>query len=72
MQRVKNRSFQKFGRRMLPSEDLHKQEEAFFEFVATKAENAVEEWGRTFHCPVIRTDGTKPIEANLDFIIRKI
>lgn len=72
MQRVKNRSFQKFGRRMLPGEDSYKLKEAFFEFVATKAENAVEEWGRPFHCPVTRTDGAKPIEASLDFIIGKI
>lgn len=33
MQRVKNRSFQKFGNRMLPGGDLHQTEEAFFEFV---------------------------------------
>ena len=31
MQRVKKRSFQKFGNRMLPGGDLHEQEEKFFD-----------------------------------------
>lgn len=72
MQRVKKRSFQKFGNRMLPGGDLYEQEEAFFEFVASKAENTVEEWVRLLNCPIIRIDGTKPIEENLDFIIKQI
>ena len=34
MQRVKKRSFQKFGNRMLPGGDLHEQEEAFHSITA--------------------------------------
>lgn len=33
IQRVKNRSFQKFGKRIFPGGDLHEQEERFFGFV---------------------------------------
>ena len=33
LQRVKNRSYQKFGNRMLPNGDLYEQENAFFDFV---------------------------------------
>lgn len=33
VQRVKKRSFQKFGNRMLPGGDLHEQEEKFFELL---------------------------------------
>lgn len=51
---------------------MYEQEEAFFEFVASKAENTVEEWVRLLNCPIIRIDGTKPIEENLDFIIKQI
>lgn len=72
MERVKNRSFQKFGNRMLPGGDLHEQEEGFFEFVKSRAENTVKEWVQLLSCPIIRIDGTKPIEENIDFIIKEI
>lgn len=47
MQRVKNRSFQKFGKRMLLGGDLHEQEEKFFDFVKSRPENTVEEWAQS-------------------------
>ena len=68
IQRVKNRSFQKFGNRMLPGGDLYEQEERFFDFVQSRAENSVEEWIQSLKCPVIRVDGTKPLEENINFI----
>lgn len=72
LQRVKNRSFQKFGDRMLPGGDLHEREERFFDIVKARAENSVEEWVQSMNCPVIRADGTKPVEKNVQFIIEEI
>ncbi len=72
LQRVKNRSFQKFGNRMLPGGDLYEQEEEFFEFVKSRSESTVEEWIQLLNCPILRIDGTKPIEENIDFIINQI
>ena len=72
IQRVKKRSFQKFGDRMLLGGDLYEQEERFFDLVKSRAENAVEEWVKSLKCPVIRIDGTKSIEENTDFIIERI
>lgn len=72
LQRVKNRSFQKFGDRMLPGGDLYEQEENFFDFVKSRAENTVEEWIKSVSCPVIRVDGTKPVEENVNLIIGKL
>ncbi len=72
IQRVKNRSFQKFGNRMLLGGDLHEQEERFFDFVKSKAENTVEKWIQCLNCPIIRIDGTKPIEENINLIIEQI
>lgn len=72
MQRVKNRSFQKFGNRMLPGGDLYEQEDNFFHFVESRAENTVEEWAQTLHFPIIRVDGTKPIEENTNFVAARI
>lgn len=72
IQWVKNRSFQKFGERMLLGGDLHEQEEKFFDFVKSRPENTVEEWVKSLKCPVLRIDGTKTIEENVDFIIEQI
>ncbi len=72
LQRVKERSFQKFGNRMLLGGDLFEQEEKFFRFVESRNENTVEEWIKFLKCPIIRIDGTKPIDENIGFIIELI
>lgn len=68
IQRVKNRSFQKFGNRMLPGGDLHESEEAFFAFVENRSEDHAEKWVKTLNCPVIRVDGTKSVRENIAYI----
>lgn len=72
LQRVRERSFQKFGKRILLGGDLHEKEERFFDFVKSRSENAVEEWVRSLKCPILRIDGTKSVEENLDFIMEQI
>lgn len=70
--RVRNRSFQKFGSRMLKGGDLYEQEEAFFRIIEARQDDYVENWLKSVICPIIRIDGTKPIEENVEFIIRMI
>ncbi len=70
--RVRNRSFQKFGNRMLIGGDLYNQEEAFFQMVDSREDDYVETWLQTVNCPIIRVDGTKPIEDNVEYIIKEI
>ncbi len=72
IQRVRNRSFQKFGSRMLRGGDLYEQEGKFFELVKSRPENTVEEWIQSLKCPIIRIDGTKPVEENVAFIIEQL
>lgn len=72
LQRVRDRSFQKFGDRILPGGDLYEREEQFFDLVASRAENTVEEWARTLHCPIIPVDGTNSIEENIAYILTRI
>lgn len=72
IQRVKNRSFQIFGNRMLLGGDLHEQEEKFFDFVKSREESVVEEWVHSLSCPIMRVDGTKSIEENTNLIIEQI
>ena len=72
LQRVKNRSYQKFGNRMLPGGDLHEQEEEFFHFVESRKEEDVEEWLQSLSCPIIRVDGTRSVEENVILIVEQI
>ena len=70
--RVRNRSLEKFGDRMLRGGDLHEQEEAFFRMVDGRGDDFVMDWVKAVKCPIIRVDGTKPIEENVEFIMREI
>ena len=72
LQRVKNRSYQKFGNRLLPGGDLYEREEAFFDLVSSRGEPEVEEWAKSFNCPIIRIDGTKAIEKNITLIVEQL
>ena len=72
IQRIINRSFQKFGSRILLGGDLHEQEKHFLNFVTSRAENTVEDWVHCLNCPVIKIDGTKPIEENINYIMKQM
>lgn len=71
-QRIRNRSFQKFGSRMLVGGDLHEQEEAFFRIAESRRDDYVEKWLQMVECPIIRVDGTKGIEENVEYIIQTL
>lgn len=72
MERIRNRSFQKFGDRMLPGGDLYEQEQKFFDLASSRAEDFVEEWAVSLSCPVIRVDGTRSVAENIKIIIEQI
>lgn len=72
IQRVRTRSFDKFGSRMLQGGDLYEQEERFFALVASRADDTVETWIQSLRCPIIRVDGTRPIEENVHVIIHQM
>lgn len=69
IQRVKDRSFQRFGDRILPGGDLYESEERFLNFVKGRSENMVEEWVKSMKCPVIRVDGMKSVEENTAYCL---
>ena len=71
-QRVRNRSFQKFGKRMLIDGDLYEREEAFFRMAESRKDDYVENWLKMVKCPIIRIDGTKKIEENVQIIVQAI
>ena len=64
--RVRQRSYEKFGERMGPGDDLFQQEEDFFAFTAQREDSEVEAWLATLRCPVVEVDGTLPIQENVE------
>lgn len=72
LQRVKDRSFQRFGARMLPGGDLYDSEERFFTLVESRPENSVEEWACSLNCPLIRIDGTRPVAENIELLTERL
>lgn len=71
-QRIRQRSYRKFGERMRPGGDLYASEEAFFRFAEAREEDYVLRWTQTLTCPVIRIDGTKSIDENITYLKQSI
>ena len=72
MERVKMRSVRKFGDRIQEKGDLADKENSWFSVVNSRPENFVTEWLERVACPVIRIDGTAPVEENVDYLLRKL
>ena len=66
--RVRERSFRKFGTRMLPGGDLFDQESRWFALTDGRPEDYVTGWLQTVDCPVIRIDGTLPAGENVRYL----
>jgi adenylate kinase family enzyme len=67
--RVRSRSFSKFGNRILPGGDLFEREEAWFSLTDSRSEDYTTKWLETVNCPVIRVDGTLPVQQNIDYLV---
>jgi adenylate kinase family enzyme len=68
-QRVRDRSYQKFGDRILPGGDLYDRENKWFSLTETRSETYVTDWLETINCLLIRIDGTLPVEENVDYLV---
>ena len=71
-QRVRERSFRKFGERILPGGDLYDRETAWFALTDSRTEDYTTKWLETVNCPVIHVDGTLPVEENIENIVSAI
>lgn len=72
MERIRKRSYEKFGDRMLPGGDLYEREEAFFVLAANRPLGQVETWLKATGLPVLRLDGARPVEENVERILEKL
>ncbi len=67
--RIRERSYRKFGDRILPGGDLYDRESKWFSLADSRPDAYVTDWLETAGCPVIRIDGTLPAEKNADYIV---
>ena len=67
--RVRDRSYQKFGDRILPGGDLYEKENKWFSLTDNRPDTYVTDWLETLDCPVIRIDGTLPVEKNVNYLV---
>ena len=72
MKRVRDRSYQKFGNRMLQGGDLFEKENRFFEMVEKRPEQDVENWLQSVRLSVIRVDGTQTVGENIRIISARL
>ncbi len=70
MKRVRDRSFQKFGDRILPGGDLYEKEKQFFSMAEHRLEHETEDWLKSVHIPMMQVDGTKMIDDNVNEIMK--
>lgn len=70
--RVRERSYRKFGDRILPGGDLYDRESKWFSLTDSRPDDYVTAWLKTVDCPVIRIDGTLPPEQNADYLVSEI
>ena len=64
LQRVTQRSLNRFGERARPGGDLYESEKRFCDIVAARPEDYATRWLETVDIPVLRVDGTRPVGEN--------
>lgn len=70
IKRVMERSYNKFGDRVLYGGDLYYKEKSFIDMVNNRSDNYTLDWLKTVNIPIVKVDGTKPIDKNI-LIIQK-
>ncbi len=69
--RVIERSYNKFGSRVSYGGDLYYKEKSFIDMVNNRSDNYTLDWLNTVNIPIVKVDGTKPIDENVS-IIQKV
>ncbi len=70
LQRVQQRSLDKFGDRARPGGDLYEREKWFFDHISARPEDYAVRWLDTVDIPVLCVDGTRPVGENIAVIRR--
>ncbi|MBQ8314097.1 MAG: AAA family ATPase [Clostridia bacterium] len=63
--RIRQREVRRFGARALPGGDMYEKQESFRALISQRDPATVEASLAAMPCPVVRLDGTRPLEENL-------
>ena len=69
MERIRRRSIDRFGERVLPGGDLYESEENFFAFAAKRTPDKIEKWCEKVECPILRLDSTASTNNLVNHIV---
>ncbi len=72
LQRVRDRSYKLFGERSCEGGEFYEQIKSFQTFCESRDEQLVEKWLSNISSPVIRVDGTLPIDVNVTIVANKL
>lgn len=72
MNRIRQRSFLKFGERMQPGGDLFEREQRFFDLVQNRTDEPILKWIDSMEIPMIRIDGLRSVEENLEQVVHRL
>lgn len=72
LRRVQMREEKRFGSRVKLGGDMYEQQIAFRDVIKNREEKDVEDSAKRLHCKIVRLDGTKKIEDNIEIILRVI
>jgi len=64
LERVERRAYDRHGDRVLKDGDMYGQRQEFFDWVARRPLEKIDQWAETLTCPVIHADGTKDWRMN--------
>ncbi len=70
MGRIRQRSIDRFGDRVLPGGDLYESEENFFAFAAKRTPEKIEKWLSGAKLPVLRLDSAKSTDEIVAEIVK--
>lgn len=70
LSRIKERDSKRFGERVLPGGDMYEQQRKFHEFALSRTSEKIEKWLDTLECTVIKLDGTRTVDENVEMIGR--
>jgi len=69
MERIRQRSYEKFGKRGFKGGDLYEEEKSFFDKAESRPENLTELWLNKLDIPTITVDGTQPVEQSIKAVM---
>ena len=70
MERIRQRSVDRFGERVLPGGDLYESEETFFAFAAKRTPKKVEKWLKDVKCRILKMYSTESTSGLVTEIMR--